>query len=135
MTHVSFSSPALAPTEDGAIVRFHEGETDAITALVANQAKIAAVQVRAHDGTSAFEASLADDAAQTRLEQRASVANLPVTFVPIGGHVWAGVQPGAQQVQAPIQIEFNAAGEVGVRVAADWAANVAGMVLVATLET
>ena len=135
MTHVAFDIPALAPTKDGAITRFHAGSTAVIAGLVANRAKVAAVQVRAHDGTSAFEASLADDKAQERLDQIASVANLPVQFVPLGSNVWAGVQPGDQQVQAPIQIEFQADGSVDVRVASAWADNVKGMTLVATLET
>ena len=139
MTYHEITIPAaLAATKDTAdarIVRYYSGTIAVTAGLAAKQDKVTSVQFSGHDGSSAFEDSIADAVIQERLEQVFSVANQPVTFLPFGSEVWAGLAPGDQQVQCPIQIEFQSDGSVKVLVAPKWVRELRGKTLRVACET
>ena len=138
MTYHEVQIPALAATkdtDDPRIVRYYSGSSAVVAGLVSKQDKVASVQFSGHDGSSAFEASITATKIQERLEQVFSVANQPVTFIPFGSEVWAGLAPGDQQVQCPIQIEFQSDGSVDVLVAPKWVGELRGKTLRVACET
>ena len=139
MTYYEITIPAaLAATKDATdarIVRYYSGTIAVTAGLAAKQDKVTSVQFSGHDGESAFEASIAATEIQKRLEQVFSVANQPVTFLPFGSQVWAGLAPGDQQVQCPIQIEFQVDGSVKVLVAPKWVRELQGKALRVACET
>ena len=139
MTYHEITIPAaLAATKDTTdprIVRYYSATIAVTAGLAAKQDKVASVQFSGHDGNSAHEASITADVIQERLEQVFSVANQPVAFLPLGSEVWAGVAPGDQQVQCPIQIEFQADGSVDVLVAPKWVRELQGKKLRVACET
>ena len=132
---------ALGAVEDATTgeVRYYKADSAAVAGLSAERNKVAGIQVSRHNGVSAFTGT--DEAIQTALGQSFSVANQPVTFIPVGiasdqSVTWAGVTPGSQFVDSPIQVQINAAGDkVSVRVAPKWVKEFKGTTLIIACET
>lgn len=139
MTYYRATLPtALAAVQDAvdaSITRYYSGSTGVIAGLPSKQNKVASVVMSAHDGDSAWEGAATPAQIEERLEEEYSVANEPLTFLPLGSAVWAGQTPGSQQVTAPIQIQFQADGTIDVRIAPAWVEEFKGKTLFIACET
>ena len=125
---------AVTKTGDPLVTHYYRGASGIVAGLANHEAKVASVEMQQHSAASAFHAS-DEESNQKALEQSFSVANDPIRFIPIAPAIWAGVEPGDQIVQAPIQLQFLASGAVNIRVAPKWRRQFEGKKLRVACET